>query len=260
MPNHARAVDDSRPGLADNRRLKLLGGPQSGVDADLRIVVDQAAERLEHHDFEEGQGCERGGYRLNEVDPLLFSARLKDLPAGGVRDALHRKVPRGVVADRIDGDAVMWVEFGVIVNEDAQYARVRGSHGQHLVDLLSNLIAAAYSASRLNMKNGRRSTAITDHFVGLDGQIMLSVSRWTWVDAKPSIGVVRWYHLPSRRFSEWITRPSGLNVTSSSSSCPAGSGHRCSHTIVRRSPFGPLSKIISQFCSSARSRTRSMTW
>jgi hypothetical protein len=57
--------------------LQLLGGPQAGVDTDLRVVVHQAAERLVHHDLEEGERRERGGYPLNEVAPFCSARRSK---------------------------------------------------------------------------------------------------------------------------------------------------------------------------------------
>ena len=113
--------------------LQLPGGSQPGLHTDLGAIIHQGAERLVHHDLVERERRERNGDAFNEVDLILASPPLQDLPVGCPRDLLDGEVSRCVVADRIDGDAVMWVEFGVFVNEGAQYGRVRGSHCQHLV-------------------------------------------------------------------------------------------------------------------------------
>ena len=106
MPAHAR-----------RDRLKLLGGSQAGLHTDLSAVVHQGAERLVHHDLVERQRCERGGYALDEIDAVLLSAAFDDVAVSGFSDALRRKMLSGVGSDRVEGDPITSVEFGVVFAE-----------------------------------------------------------------------------------------------------------------------------------------------
>jgi len=58
----------------------------------------------------------------------------------------------GVGSDRVEGDPIPIVEFGIVRRKGTHYARVGGSHRQHLVDLSAHAVVAAHAASGLQMK------------------------------------------------------------------------------------------------------------
>jgi len=58
----------------------------------------------------------------------------------------------GVGSDRVEGDPIPIVEFGIVRRKGTHYARVGGSHCQHLVDLSAHAVVAAHAASGLQMK------------------------------------------------------------------------------------------------------------
>ena len=58
----------------------------------------------------------------------------------------------GVGSDRVEGDPIPIVEFGIVRRKGTHYARVRGSHCQHLVDLSAHAVVAAHAAAPLQMK------------------------------------------------------------------------------------------------------------
>ena len=135
-------------------RLRLLSAARSPVSTLTSVaIIHQGAECLGHHDLVERDRSERDGDAFNEVDLILASPPLQDLPVGCPRDLLDGEVSRCVVADRIDGDAVMWVEFGVFLNEGAQYGRVRGS----TANIWSSRISTSGWVSESMTRTSRRS-------------------------------------------------------------------------------------------------------
>ena len=67
--------------------LKLLGGSQAGLHTDLGAIVHQGAERFVHNDLVERHRSERDGDAFDEVDLILASPPLQDLPVRGVSGA-----------------------------------------------------------------------------------------------------------------------------------------------------------------------------
>src|SRR6185295_13027772 len=89
---------------------------------------------------------------------FLVAMILSSLPAHIVgRKTLisHGSTDRGqasVGSDRVEGDPIPIVEFGIVRRKGTHYARVGGSHRQHLVDLSAHAVVAAQAASGLQMK------------------------------------------------------------------------------------------------------------
>ena len=72
-------------------------------------------------------------------------------------DVLNREVPGGVVADRVDGNPVTPVEFGVVSLDSPQDHGVAEAGGQHVVDLLAQLVVSTDTTPRLEMGLAKES-------------------------------------------------------------------------------------------------------
>ena len=90
------------------------------------------------------------------------------------RHVLHREVPGGVVADRIDGDEIVVSELGVVVFQATQDHRVTGSGRQELVDL------RAHSSFRHTLHRGSRWNPLTP-VIAADGPTAGSITGWGWI-------------------------------------------------------------------------------
>src|ERR1700726_3229977 len=101
------------------QRLELLGGPQSGVDADVHLTIDQSTERLVHDALIEGHRRESGGQAVHEVNLGFPGPAFNDLAVGGAGNLLNREVPGSVVTDRIDGHPISLAQRGFVFPKGA---------------------------------------------------------------------------------------------------------------------------------------------
>ena len=150
-PRHVDVTGDNAYVVVPAREQAVASVRRERAVAVQQVPTMAAARREQafgaaQHDLEVGHRQERRSDSLDEIDLILPSPPLQDLPVGCLRNVLDGKMPPAMITHRVDRHPVTLVKLGIVVFEGAHDEGVARTRGQQIVDLLADLVPPANPA------------------------------------------------------------------------------------------------------------------